>query len=1333
MRHAIVIVRLDELVDAVEGVDIQSASLPLPAGTASIPVRTRMAMEIPKPRDWQEFQRLCVILFSEALKDTYAQEYGRNGQNQGGIDVLAAREGNSEYYVGIQCRRVDKPLKEAKILSDCRAALQIKADIKEIVFATTAPDDRSATDAALAVEKLLRDEGHSLRVVVYGWSALQNLIVLHDRAYNAFFPAAVRTSAPQSTSEGALLAEGMASQIALQVGEHLKLLGIGTIIAAAGSDDERSEDPVLHAKIDTFRDIFKDEQQPALAEKGLLSLLDNPGLATKPWARYRLETNIASIKLYVGKHSEAAERFEAACLLRPKDVNAIANLALARLIQRRYDEAMELSRSALNAVPRADHAVGYLLQAAARSAWEGDPIELIPADLIGSASADLGLAEFYNRRNVPNWAERNIELANRHSDEKEFKKLSGTAVLALAAASNAVLGGGYGPVSHEQVDRAASDLKEVACHYLIIGYEDRYDLVAYLNNAAVLLRLAGRQAECEELLISGLKQVPDEPQLRKLLGLAQAAQGRIAEARETLAGEDEPESRLIAAEYAIIESPVLALQQALAVPDEELNDRIGGLKWRMVGELAIETSDAAAFAEAVEKIRGFDKDDVSADLIALRWDLKAGLGDDLARDRIRKLSASQPANADMMNVFRLAVQMRSLGMPEDAVAILKNRVDLTHLTPAAILYLEVLAEARRDDLFRRAVKGAAAAVRNHPDILWMVAAHAWNMGDLDAAYACVMDLLNKVPDNPSARLLKIEILLRQNRSSDLFVELDAPLEQLHFPRLRDKFRVASLLGHFGYVERAATMAYRLFQENRDTPQAWMTLSILVIEKGRAVEENSTDLWEATTVAPNAAIDIIYEDGEELFFVIEPDESLRRVDRDSWEPEHPLVKTLLGLSNGDAFTTSLGRQGTVKQIRHKYVARLHYVLENYEHRFPEIDGFRRISLDTSKASGLEPLIAELKARREWVESEQQQYLNGPWPLAVFAHRVGADTIDAALGMASQGLALKVAIGNTFERDAAIQAVKDNGGRGCVLDLLSFWTAWRQGTLEVLMATCGRIHLPQSVLDHLMVRRERIQSSAKDGAHSMRYEDGRIAGTEIDAEVVQRWLDDLDKVFAWAAEHAEICPLVAVEELPEVLRDYLQQGRMSLFDSLVLAYQRKILLITDDLPTREVGRALGFESSAWTHQVLTVALSEGRFDHDQFLRWTADLVEAGHSYISVNGRALARAAYLDAKNGEAPGRLYKSLIGMIGGQNADPASHAAAAIECLRSLWSDFSAVQYRPAATGLLLRRLIHQRLDYAELLRIVLVQIGEFPRLVQYMHVWRRGHFLPKNTLTIRR
>ena len=225
----------------------------------------------------------------------------------------------------------------------------------------------------------------------------------------------------------------------------------------------------------------------------------------------------------------------------------------------------------------------------------------------------------------------------------------------------------------------------------------------------------------------------------------------------------------------------------------------------------------------------------------------------------------------------------------------------------------------------------------------------------------------------------------------------------------------------------------------------MTLSALVLEEGRG-EESGPRPWDVPVVTANAAVNLRYDDGEELFVVIEPDADLRRLDNESWEPEHPLARTLTGLRAGDRFTDPSGREGAIIQLRHKYVARLHFVMKNHEARFPEIMGFRSVSINVEQPGGLDEFIQELKATHDWFEEEQEKYHNGPWPIGVLAHRLGLDTIEVAGGLASQGQSLKVAIGNEPEREAAAAMVRANERKGCVLDLLAFWTAWRLSALQ-----------------------------------------------------------------------------------------------------------------------------------------------------------------------------------------------------------------------------------------------------------------------------------------------
>jgi cellulose synthase operon protein C len=599
-----------------KGTELKDNQLPTarldPAAKSSVPLTTRLAIEIPKPKDWQAFQRNCVLLFRAELNDPHAQEYGRGGQPQSGIDILARRDGRDDYFVGVQCRLINRPLKEAKILADARAALMIEAGLKELIFATTAPDDSGASDAAVRVTRALKSEGHDITVVVYGWGQLQTLIAPHDVAYNVFHPSAVASAAPQATGPGPGSGD-FAASIAEHVVEQLRGAGLTVVAPNGGVAVSTDEDLALHARIDTFRDLFKERQEPLLAEEGLLSLLEKEDLAGKPWARYRIETNLGSIAIDLGREAEAARRFEAAHAIRPDDPNALANLALARTIQGRFDEAMKAAQAALRAETRADHAVSYLLQAAARAAWNGEPESLIPEDLTGTAQADIGLAEFLRQREISGWAERTLEIARRHQDAPEFKRIRAIAVLSLAIDEGAIVPGGRGTVTTADLNTAADDMKALAEHCLAVGFADAYDLTAYLNNAAVLLRLCDRHKESESLLVRGLPSVGDEPQLRRLLALARVDQGREAEAIATLAGDADSENQILRAELQASTGDLTgALKHVVALDPTDLPVRLQLLRWRLLGELALRLGDDAQVSAAVAELRILDPHDLAA-------------------------------------------------------------------------------------------------------------------------------------------------------------------------------------------------------------------------------------------------------------------------------------------------------------------------------------------------------------------------------------------------------------------------------------------------------------------------------------------------------------------------------------------------------------------------------------------------------------------------------------------------------------------------------------------------------------------------------------------------
>ncbi|MBS0220364.1 MAG: hypothetical protein JSR91_06440 [Proteobacteria bacterium] len=1273
-----------------------------------------MGIEIPKPKDWQSFQRNCVLLFRDELDDRNTQEFGRSGQDQGGIDIIACRNGDRNHYVGVQCRLIAKPLKKSKILSDARQVLALGLDLKELIFATTAPDDAKATKAAIEVERDLAAEGHDLRVVVLGWEQMQKLICLHDVAYHAFHPFAVSTSTPvpPRVDEKAVFA----SAVATEVIEQLRATNlVGPPLET--TSEETAEDPLLHAKIDTFRDLFKEQALPLPAQKGLQALLAQE-LTAKPWARYRIETILGSIELDLGKEKEAAQRFRFAFALRPTNPKAIANLALAQTIDGEYAVAMQTAQKALDALPSEEHAVSVLLQAAARSDWSGNPEELVPPGLRNTLSAEFGLAEFVRRRESPGWQKQCIDVAARHPERNEFKLLRATAVLALVVENP-----GKRAVASELVALAAEDLRKLADRCLNVGFADPHDLMAHVNNAALLLRFSDRHKESEDLLVRGIAACGDDAQLRRLLALARFNQGRIEEAIKTLANDTDVENVILRAEFlSTTRDHKAALVLAQSISDDALPARLRRLRWNVLGELGLALSDWPLLDGIIQQIRAFDPHALAADLLAVRKLRRQTRDHKAVQEAVQQLIGRVGDEIDPVMRFDIASEAYNSDLPEAAADLLEGQVDLHQAWPPTFLYLESLATARRDASFRSELARTSDEVRHDPRLQWVVAAHAWNRGDLDGCLAAIERLLSRDPNHAGGRLLKIEVLMRQDRSSAVLAELDADLERLPWKGSRDEFRLASLLNHFGYVDRAAALAYRLFLKHRDLSRAWMTLSAIVLDVGPARDDAR---WRSDAVGPDAAVDLRYDDGSKQFFVIENDVRLRNLDESSWEPSHTLATAIRGLAVGARFAGPDGRGGVVANIRHKYVARLHYVLENYEKRFPTIFGVKQVPVDIGKEGGLDHVIAELQTRRDYVAEEEERYYKGPWPLEAFAKRVGIDPIEAAAGLAAHGRKLKVAVGTADERQAVLGAIARNQKQGCVLDLVTFWTAHRLQALAVLADTCGAVHVTQSVVDRLRERRHRLGEATAEGVSSATLIDGKFAIVRTSAEQVTALRDDMDSALQWITSNATIQPLEVSDNLPGLFRDVIRKDRDAIFYSLALAVQQKLLFVSDDLAIRQVAHAMGAHNCTWLHAVLGVARDAGLVDFDRFVRWSAELAIAGQNFLSVTGDVIAHAASLDFEQGVSLGPRTIALSGLLGGKDAERQSHTDAAARCLLLLWNDSRALPFRRVVTSQVLRAVTRERVnDSRGILDDLERRSVLFPDLLEYIESWRIGHFL---------
>ena len=1281
-------------------------------------INARLTHEIPRPRDWQDFQRKCMILFQEELRDPNAREYGRNGQNQHGIDILGRRSAKHDHQVGVQCKHKGhkEKLTYDEMLSDSRATLGLQAKLKEIIFATTAENDTVADDGAQRVETLLREEGYDVTIVVFGWGNLETLIGKHELAYSAFCPeimAAGRRSLAGLSGPGDAVAT-----LASELLKHLQTSGFSMPMpedkSAPGKWD--GEDPALHARIDVLRDMFAKEREPVAARRAMLGLLETLDADKMPWAVYRLQTNLGSAEYNLGDLKGGAARYEIAHSIKPEYPRAIANLAIARVMQRRYEEAMDLARSALSGPEPAEIAIQYLLHAAGLSEYRGDPVDLIPPGHVGTKNADLGLADFIMRRAEPGWEIRTLDICRRHADDRDFKLAFSTAALSSAISASSMFVGGAGPLTAEELQRATDDMVEIAKHAIDVGFSNETDLLAYLNNAGALLRLSGRFVECQAFLESAVARMPRDPHLKRLLALTQAANGSNENAAATLTSEISPQSAILCAEFqSAFDAP--GARERLERMDRSSFDKADQeMYWRTMSHVGLRLQDPGLVRAAVSASRYLDCEPIQIDLMEITADYM-DQEEAVADRRLLDLASTLADDVDPALRFVVAIHLREHGHARETAELLRGHVDLTRKNPTAALYLQALAAARRDAEFAEAIGRSAQDILDDPEILWVVAAHAWNIGDLERSEAASTQLSKAMPRNLMARLLQIDLLARRGQTAAIMEALDCDLENFETARYHDLARLVRLLVRFGQGERAARLSYRLFMENHGAPEAWMAHSTVILSTGTLLREGGEPLWTVSEVAQEAAVDIEYEDGEKVLIVIEPSQGLRDLDQCGYEPGHPLVRAMIGLKTGDRFKAPDGREASVIEIRHKYVAQFHYILKHYNNRFPQSGGIGPVFRGKPGVSvgKLQKFLAE---QGEWQTEQVHAYATGPMSLSMLALHIGRDEIDTAEFLAASRIAIKVSSNLPDERLLADIDLKENGDRGCVMDLYTFWVASQLGALPVIEKTCGRLHLPRSVLEHLHVKRSELSRFTKPD-HAA--ETGIEATPPAGATVIP---DRLRAAIEWAEANATILPSEVSEGVPPFISDHISLSGTHIYDAVLIAYASGLVLVTDDFPMRALLREFSGHAGAALHQVSFHALAARDVELDTHIELVARLSMAGQKSLGGDGRMLARAFEMDVLDRGNIGWRFKALAETLGGAAAERLSHMGASAEAIRRIWTAAAPIGAKERATGLTLEMLFRGRQhDYHLLAEPIVRHIGSV-RVARYIDDWLTGHFM---------
>jgi hypothetical protein len=134
------------------------------------------SVDIPKPLDWQQFERLSRALFTETKKTDFVR-YGRSGQRQNGIDVIGSLSDGS--VIGIQCKgrtsSLGKGLTKKEIDDAIADAETYQGKLIEFFLVTTANEDVVLQNYVIQLN-FSRKENGKFGVTLWAWQSISDQI-----------------------------------------------------------------------------------------------------------------------------------------------------------------------------------------------------------------------------------------------------------------------------------------------------------------------------------------------------------------------------------------------------------------------------------------------------------------------------------------------------------------------------------------------------------------------------------------------------------------------------------------------------------------------------------------------------------------------------------------------------------------------------------------------------------------------------------------------------------------------------------------------------------------------------------------------------------------------------------------------------------------------------------------------------------------------------------------------------------------------------------------------------------------------------------------------------
>ncbi|MCH7752279.1 MAG: hypothetical protein IH898_09015 [Planctomycetes bacterium] len=1264
--------------------------------------------QIAPPDTWQEFEKLCRDLWERIWGDPNTQLNGRGGQSQHGVDVFGHLGGSGDLQ-GVQCKgkdgRYGRFVTEKELRAEVKKAKKFQPAIKAFILATTAPSDAPIQEVArlLTVEHKVKG---LFSVQVLGWGEIHQRFAGYPELIDKYYP----DQGPTHYKISETLAQIMERQMAIEAAQFQLPTALtqalrqerGAIGIIPMLDDGAADpnDEALNLEIDSYRDRIKSVPRTALSL--LQQLRERCWEVASERTRFRIVTNIGAAHNELNENSQAADHYlEAANFAANDDDKAVRNVAYAYLIKDELARAREEAHRAIKLNP--DEGDGYAILVAASATLEGieDPETLVPDVHLSKANVVYTIGHAHRIRGDLEkglkWFKRAYEL---EPETHQYRASYGSELIAkIIDKGGAALDGYLNDADLDELKHAADLLHEVweetkgtevAASFAWVG-------INLCNALSVMKRDDEAKALVPEVI--GLK--PDSPELRKL-----------------------------AAVFALKDNnPNAALDHLSHIP-EGLDTEIDLLRAETLAE-------ASRFKEALELVDSINFPppmqihQSAAQGFRIRVLAKVD-ENDVALDAARKAEENYPD--DPILLVSISMALSEMGFDDDAKEKVKKAADLLHNGSTPFERIAV-ADALYDyELFAIARGVYKSLVKSHKDsqilrrllicqyqtdqrksaldTLGMLpestrslkfyrryaAAIYMRSGELEKARDEAEAYLSQEPDDLEIRINWIGLNQRLGKE-DVIRDFLSTVPEYPEANPIDQVSLSHLLTHYGFPDRGLQLAYRLLREQQDVPEVHLGYISLMLQ-GRLPAEN----FSVSTVAEDTAFVLEDARGNLQSFIIEGQWTDKRF-ADEILPTHPIAQQANGKSVGDTVVVPSNPFQTderkIVELKSKYVYIAHTTMERFSTLFPDKEGFWKIDVGAKEGDGYNfaPIFKVLDDRQSRVLRVAELYRSGPYPIGFIAGLLGAHPLEVWPGLMQSGLLrIRCCEGTAPERETAFDLVEKSSS-GFVVDPLTLYSVVSLGVHKELTNAFGRLGITQSTLDMYKSFVEERRHYPTSG--TMAKIGDQYTYQEFTKEQIEEDLKKYGDILAWAENNCDV--LAAVGDMPQQwlgLNDHIHHA---FTDTVVAASGAGRLLLSDDQHLRAMAKQMMGVEGVWLQILMLKAVERDVLAIDQYCDATANLIEAGIDFMTIDQDVLFRTA--KSEGWEHTDRL-KKMLSTIGGEKVDLKSSLGVASKFLHRLWHYSLLIEKKEVLTRAVIDALTKNHSKLTSALIQVLIQIG---------------------------